>query len=103
MTVDCRGTTAQLVERLRIEGDFGSAGRAVLSMRVMPEPFKVSHQRSVAIPEANEAKRWQPSIAGNGRLVLTNTDAGLMIEAEPLGTDRWVYPTFGRCPSACFF
>lgn len=94
LTVNCRGTTAQLVEKLRIEGDFGSAGRAVLSMRVMPEPFKVSNQNSVAIPEANEAKRWQPSIAGNGRLVLTNTDAGLVVQAEPLGADRWVYPTF---------
>ncbi|MBI4323873.1 MAG: hypothetical protein HY674_01275 [Chloroflexi bacterium] len=93
LTVDCRETTAQLVEKVRIEGDFGPAGRPILSVRVMPEPIKVSDQNSVAIPAANEAKRWQPNIAGNGRLVLTNTEAGLVIEAEPLGADRWVYPT----------
>jgi hypothetical protein len=37
LEIDCRGVCDHPVESLRIAGDFGAAGQAVLSFRVMPE------------------------------------------------------------------
>ena len=41
---------------------------------------------------AADEKLWAPTISGGGRLKFTAQDGGLLVEAEPLGADRWVYP-----------
>jgi hypothetical protein len=39
-----------------------------------------------------DAKRWSPTISGNGAIKMSAQDGTLLVEAEPLGPDKWVYP-----------
>ena len=85
-TGDLRG---QLIETLRIQGDFGPAGTPVLSLRVMLPGAAAS----TALPEATRAPRWQPAISSGGRLAIKADQERLIVDAHCDGADRWVYPT----------
>lgn len=91
--LDCRYATGlQFSETVRVTGDFGSAGQPVLSLRLLPEPSLSGLQAGTPLPGAGEARRWQTMIAGAGPMKITENDAAVVIEAEPKGSDKWVYP-----------
>ena len=57
LELDCRKAVApRLVEILNATGDFGAAGRPVLSMRLMADPALVSRPAGLPIPEALEPR-----------------------------------------------
>ena len=107
LELDCReAITPRLVDAVSVTGDFGAAGKPVLAMRVMPEPDLLSRQAGLPIPEALEANRWQPMISGNGPLKISGRDGLVLIEGEPKGPDKWLYPRFmlpadRRAPTGC--
>ena len=107
LELDCReAVTPRLVESVSVAGDFGAAGKPVLSMRVLPEPALVSRQAGLPIPEALEASRWQPMISGGGALKISGRDGMVLIEGEPKGPDKWLYPRLPlpsnrRAPPGC--
>ncbi|HEY5912307.1 MAG TPA: hypothetical protein VJA21_17025 [Verrucomicrobiae bacterium] len=93
LTLDCRpSTTSHLTETIQVVGDFGPAGRPVLSFRVMPDPPLLVRQRGPPVPGANEPSRWQPSVSGDGFATVSEQGGGLVIDAAPKGADKWVYP-----------
>lgn len=103
LELDCRSGPPALVQTVRITGDFGPAGKPVLSLRFMPEPNLLSRQPGTPIPGADEASRWQPMIAGNGAMKFSQQAGAVVVEAEPKGADKWVYPRLslpanGRAP-----
>jgi hypothetical protein len=88
-TVNAAGKQGQLLETIRITGDFGPAGKPVLSMRVM----NPGASAFTALPEATQAKRWQPAVSSDGQLVITNDQKRLVVDARCAGSNRWAYPT----------
>ena len=94
LELDCRKGAPKFLETVRVIGSFGSAGDAVLSMRVIPEPNLLIRQAGTPLPGATDPKSWSPMISGNGAMKIGSQDGSLRIEAEPLGPDKWVYPLF---------
>ena len=94
VTVDCRAGPSKLVEKLRLTGDFGPAGQPVLAFRLMPEPNRLAVREATPIPGAVDPARWERMISGDGSLTVTPRDGGLVIEARPGGSDRWLYPRY---------
>ncbi len=93
LLLDCRGASStQRTERVRIDADFGAAGRAVLSVRLLPEPSLIKHRAALEMAGARDPARWQPMISGGGPLSLKADGAAVVVEAKPAGADRWVYP-----------
>jgi hypothetical protein len=93
LSVDCQAGSAALTEAVRIEGDFGAAGKAVLSLRLRPEPFKLRAGASLALPGAADAARWQPLVSGGSTLKIAPAEGGGVLVEAALGPgDRWVYP-----------
>lgn len=88
-------STGRLVETVRIDGDFGPAGQAVLSLRLMHPGAGTASP----LPKATQAARWQPAVSGNGTLRLADTNGTLTVAAECGGADRWVYPTLPLTPA----
>jgi hypothetical protein len=93
LSVDCQVGSAALTESLRIDGDFGAAGKAVLSLRLMPEPFRLKPGASLALKGADDAARWKPLFSNGSTLKITPAEGGGVLIDATLGEgDRWVYP-----------
>jgi hypothetical protein len=92
LAVDCRGKAPALTETIRVTGDFGAAGRAMLSITVMPEPLRVEGAAALPVPGADEAERWQP-MASDGTDLQRAAEGKAIAWSAALGPgDRWVYP-----------
>lgn len=89
LTVNTGDPRGQLIETIRIHGDFGPAGKPVLSLRLMVPAAAAS----TALPEATQAPRWQPAISGGGQLAIKADQQRLIVDARCDGPDRWVFPT----------
>ncbi|HUU09134.1 MAG TPA: hypothetical protein VM431_01190 [Phycisphaerae bacterium] len=92
LTVDARGVAPRLTETVRIAGDFGPAGRPVLSLAVMPEPRTFPKGRNLPVPGADRADRWVPQASGGSSLTVKADGQAMLVEATLGGGDRWVYP-----------
>lgn len=92
LELDCRKGAPRFLEAVRITGSFGPAGNAVLSMRVIPEPNLLVRQTGRPLLGTGDTKRWSPTISGHGPIKISAQDGTLLVEAEPLGPDKWVYP-----------
>lgn len=92
LELDCRKGAPRFLEAVRITGSFGPAGNAVLSMRVIPEPNLLVRQTGRPLLGTGDTKRWSPTISGSGPIKISAQDGTLLVEAEPLGPDKWVYP-----------
>jgi len=93
LVVDCVKVPSGLVETVRMTGDFGEAGRAVLSLRLQPEPPSPPGESPAAIKGADDVKRWQGEVSGGSKLNLSAAEGGgVAIEATLDPGDRWVYP-----------
>jgi hypothetical protein len=89
LSVDCNKGARKLVETIRVEGDFGQMGRAVLSVRVQAEPLSAAVSDLSAIGGADDVARWAKEVSGGSKLELT---AGVKVETTLGPGDRWVYP-----------
>ena len=93
LALDCRGGLTTPADTVRITGDFGSAGEAVLSLRLAPEPFTIVSGRAIPIQGAQDPERWQPMVSAGGQLKISKTDkGGIAFNARFGGDDRWLYP-----------
>jgi hypothetical protein len=93
LELDCRAAALKrFTETVRVTGDFGPAGQPVCSMRVMLDPQALTRKPGTPIPEADNPARWQAMTSGNGATKVSGRDGAVLIEAEPTGSDRWVYP-----------
>ena len=87
-----RATDAPATIVLKLEGDFGSAGTAVLSLRLKPPPSQTAKAVAIAIPAAANAGRWHAATSGGGRTTIEQGTSGVTITAQPATPDRWIYP-----------
>jgi hypothetical protein len=92
-TLDGTGATdAPAILVLKLEGDFGPAGSALLSLRMKPPPHETGKAVVIAIPGAASPGRWTASTSGGGRTVIEQGTNGVTITAQPSTQDHWVYP-----------
>jgi hypothetical protein len=98
LVVEASGGARHPIETVRLSGDFGRAGEAVLSLRLLPDPLRIAPDRATAMPGANTAARWRPMISGGGAARVTSSAGRVLVAAEPAGDDRWIYPVFGLAP-----
>lgn len=105
LQLDCRAASgAQLVSTVRVSGDFGAAGNALLSLRVMPVPVPLMKLPGEPVQDAEVARLWQTNITGGGVMKIGEQDGGVAFEAEMKNSDKWMYPIFvlgprQHCPS----
>jgi hypothetical protein len=93
LTLDCRGGLTTPADTVRLSGNFGAAGEAILALRLSPEPFTVVSGPSAPIPAAGDLARWQSTVSAGGHLKIAMTNGGATIfTAMIAGADRWVYP-----------
>ncbi len=92
LTVDSHSGSTALVETIRIQGNFGDAGKPVLSVRVTPTPFKLREGQALNLPSSSNQSRWQPLNSGGSEMVLTNSGNAILVRAKLNPGDRWVYP-----------
>ena len=79
-------------DTVRVTGDFGSAGEPVLSLVFTLEPNLLTRRTGTAIAGADDNARWQKMISGDGPMTISSQDSAVVVEAEPKGADKWVYP-----------
>jgi hypothetical protein len=93
LELDCRKASSSApTEAIRVTGNFGPAGRPVLSVRLMPEPSLLARKPGQPVPGAADPARWQPTISGNGTMTITAEAGAVLVEAAPQGGDRWAFP-----------
>ena len=92
LVVDCQGAAANLTETICIRGDFGPAGKPVLSLVVMPEPLRLGNAASLPVPDADRAERWQPEASEGTDLKIEAQGKAFLVDARMGPGDRWVYP-----------
>ncbi|MCX7826820.1 MAG: hypothetical protein N2689_14865, partial [Verrucomicrobiae bacterium] len=104
--VEATKASGNLVGTVCITGQFGPAGRSVLSFRLMPDPIRLDSRQATPIAGAGNPARWERMISGKGLMRLAARNDGVLVEAEPAGSDRWVYPRYllaegERAPAGC--
>ncbi len=92
LKLDCRNARMGVVETLKVTGDFGAAGKPVLSFNLMPDPLRLDTLALLALDAAGDPSRWSKEISGPGACQVAATNGGVEVLAEPQGPDRWAYP-----------
>jgi len=92
VTVDTRGGTTTPSDTIRLRGNFGSAGEAVLSFRLAPQPFTMLKEPGLAIRGAEEPGRWQPFASPGSEIKISKADDGVTFRARFGTGDRWAFP-----------
>ena len=92
LAVTATNGTFHPIETLRMTGDFGSAGEAIMSLRLLPEPFRPAPGQTIPLPGLTRAQRWRPMISGGGACAVIVEADRVHVSAEPSGPDRWFYP-----------
>jgi len=98
LELDCRNGEPRSLETVRVTGDFGRAGRPVLSLRITPEPNLLGRQAGITIPGAEDASLWQTTISGGNSKIISKAGA-VSVQAEPESADKWVYPVLPLKPA----
>jgi hypothetical protein len=98
LSIFCSGPLATNTHSVRIEGRFGRAGRAVLSLNLWPEPSPAPPVAVLPIAAAETSSRWTPSASGEGLVKITRSRQGVVIEGRPQTTNRYLYPRFDLRP-----
>ena len=93
LQIDCpRMNRERAIQAIRIEGDFGDAGQAVLSLRLKPEPDAALGGSEVPVPTAEDGARWGDLHSGTNRAMVAHGPLGVTVAASLEGADRWIYP-----------
>jgi len=79
------------VERVVFEGDFGSAGKPVASVRLAPDSSSLAAKPGVRIDGADDPAAWELMVSGGPRPTASRGAQGVEFEAAPTG-DPWFYP-----------
>jgi hypothetical protein len=92
LAMDCRKTPMRPIETVRIRGDFGAAGKPVVSFNLMPDPLRLDAQTAQKLDGSGDPARWAKEIAAGGDLQIKAAEDGIEFQAKVSGNDRWVYP-----------
>ncbi len=93
LTIDTGAGAVRTVEKVRVDGDFGAAGKATLAFRVAPERSALAGLAGPAVRGAGEQAAWSSMVSGDGRMSVTvEADGAVLVDAEPGGADKWAYP-----------
>ncbi len=93
LILDCRSGRTTPADTVRLSGNFGVAGEAMLALRLSPQPFTVVSGPSVEIRGAEELERWQSMASPGGELKIARSDGGdVTFDARIGGAGGWVYP-----------
>jgi hypothetical protein len=93
LTIDTGAGAVRTVEKIRVVGDFGAVGKATLAFRVAPERSALAGLAGPALRGAGEQAAWSSMVSGDGRMSVTvEADGAVLVDAEPGGADKWVYP-----------
>ena len=99
LKIQCRSEAPTGTERLRIDGDFGAAGRTRLSLPIRIEASRTPTPAvALAVPEADHPWRWTAVVSGGGPARIADAGKGVMVEAAPRTKNRWVYPRLDLQP-----
>jgi hypothetical protein len=99
LQLNCRpASVAQLANTVRVSGDFGAAGKTLLSLRVMPVPVPLMKPPGKPIKDAEVAHLWHKNITGDGVMKISEQDGGVTFEADMKNSDKWMYPIFALGP-----
>ncbi len=96
LTIGGKIGPAAIVQTVRITGDFGAAGRAVLSVRLYPDPLNLPMAGSPAVPGCDDVNRWDPSTSNGSQIKLSAgpEGRGISVDARLGEGDRWIYPSY---------
>lgn len=76
-----------------LRGDFGDAGRPVLAFRLIAPAGQVQPSVVRALPEANDAARWEDNIVGGATMTHEACEGGGAVFTMTFGqSDPWGYP-----------
>lgn len=77
----------------RVEGDFGRAGQAVLSLNFVAATTAQNVKGKALLVGANSPARWEPSASGKGRVTVTGAKSGgILVTGSPRSDNRYCYP-----------
>ncbi|HTH50263.1 MAG TPA: hypothetical protein VMB21_22310 [Candidatus Limnocylindria bacterium] len=84
----------------RLDGDFGRAGRSVLSLNFASASEIVSVKSKAVVAGTEVARRWEPSASGRGKVSVAVTKGlGVTFIASPKSDNRYCYPRFALDPA----
>lgn len=86
-----------IVHTVRLVGRFPGEADSVLSLRLLPEPFRDSPGLK-PLPATLQAARWQPRVSGAGGCEIRELAGGIEVTAAPAGADPWFYPELSLEP-----
>jgi hypothetical protein len=89
--IDCRNAHSRRVETVRLDLEAGRKKSAVLSLRLMPEPYQLAARETSPVPRSDDPAAWQRNLSG-GTMSIATTNGAVSFTAEPRGEDRWIYP-----------
>lgn len=84
----------------RIEGDFGRAGWAVLSLNFAPAATVLAVKSKSAVLGCDRPASWEPSASGKGRVAVSAAKGGgVLVTASPRSDNRYCYPKLTLDPA----
>ena len=92
LEVDCAGYAPATTETVTIRGDFGPAGRPVLSLRLQPEPVQLPPDAMLPIRRSGEAQSWHTEVSAGSKCTISSKDGVVHVESTLAPGDRWAYP-----------
>jgi len=98
LTYDLSRVSHRTREAVKIEGDFGPAGKSLLSIRLLPLlPAKPRAVRDM--PALLDAKRWQASGPKEGKISVSAVPEGILVELQRGQTSqKWFSVTLNTDP-----
>ena len=98
LTYDLSRAARRTRETVKIEGDFGPAGKAILSLRLFP--LLPSKPRFVRVmPALLDAKRWQASGPRNDKIALSAVPEGILVDLDRgLSNQKWFQVSLNIAP-----
>jgi len=92
LTLDATGAATAEVQTIRVTGDFGAAGKPVLSLQVIPQINFLKGAIEKAVPGADKAERWSRDASAGSEIKVEADGKAIVVTARLGGGDRWVFP-----------
>ena len=99
VSVPTSGRSLLWGDTVKLTGEFGKAGRPVLSFRVVAALSKLQPTVARPLVAANEPDRWEDNIVRGGTMVhRQDPSKGVLFEMQFAQTDPWAYPRLRLIP-----